>query len=119
MTSIRVLAVIVLPPHLQVSGAARAGERLSYELAGFDDIDIEIANMAGRVGEHLPSSDIDTDTCIEHRRPTRRAVRTMTAGRAASSAAAASKQMSPSQGPCARPSACAVCSSMFQRAGNS
>ncbi|MGE0878837.1 MAG: glycosyltransferase family 4 protein [Acidimicrobiia bacterium] len=74
MTTIRVLAVIVLPPHLKVSGAARAGERLSYELAAFDDIEIEIANMAGHVGEYVPS---DSDIRISRSRPLRHAVRTM------------------------------------------
>ncbi|UEM07348.1 glycosyltransferase (plasmid) [Skermanella rosea] len=36
----KVLATIVVPPHLSVSGATRAAERLSAELARYCDIDI-------------------------------------------------------------------------------
>ncbi|MEX6505849.1 glycosyltransferase family 4 protein [Jiella sp. M17.18] len=41
----RVLAAIVVPPHLTVSGGARAGEALSAALA--DRCDITVANMMG------------------------------------------------------------------------
>ncbi len=41
----RVLAAVVVPPHLSVSGASRAAERLSEQLARFDDVTIDIANM--------------------------------------------------------------------------
>jgi len=41
----RVLAAVVVPPHLSVSGASRAAERLTEQLARFDDVAIDIANM--------------------------------------------------------------------------
>jgi starch synthase len=42
----RVLAAVVVPPHLAVSGASRAAEKLTDELARFDDVSIDIANMS-------------------------------------------------------------------------
>lgn len=45
---IKVLAAIVVPPHLSVSGAARAGELLSGALA--DKCDISVANMMNEGG---------------------------------------------------------------------
>ena len=42
----RVLAAVVVPPHLAVSGASRAAEKLTEELARFDDVAIDIANMS-------------------------------------------------------------------------
>jgi len=43
---VKVLAAVVVPPHLSVSGAARAADRLSDELSRFDDVDIHVASMA-------------------------------------------------------------------------
>jgi starch synthase len=42
---LRVLAAVVVPPHLSVSGASRAAERLSEELARHPGIELDIANM--------------------------------------------------------------------------
>lgn len=46
---IRVLSAIAVPPHLSVSGGARAGERLSSALAGY--CDVTVASMMNGRGE--------------------------------------------------------------------
>jgi glycosyltransferase involved in cell wall biosynthesis len=47
----RVLAAIIIPPHLTASGAVRAGERLSAELA--QHCDIAVASMLNGQAAHL------------------------------------------------------------------
>ena len=51
---IKVLAAIVVPPHLSVSGGARAGELLSAALA--EHCDITVANMMNGELGNLPSA---------------------------------------------------------------
>ena len=62
----RVLAAIVAPPHLSVSGGARAGEQLSAALAS--SCDITVANMM--------SEDFGEATARDARRPSRVPVKT-------------------------------------------
>lgn len=50
----KVLAAIVVPPHLSVSGAARAAEKLSAELARIPEIDIDVASMADQESDLRP-----------------------------------------------------------------
>jgi starch synthase len=51
----RVLATIIIPPHLSVSGGARAGELLSAALSSH--CDMTVASMMNGIGEHdLPTS---------------------------------------------------------------
>jgi glycosyltransferase involved in cell wall biosynthesis len=50
----KVLAAVVVPPHLSVSGAARAAERLSAELAHLDGVEVDVATMAGPPSEPAP-----------------------------------------------------------------
>jgi starch synthase len=44
---VRVLAAVVVPPHLSVSGAARAAEHLSAAVADLDGFTVDVATMAG------------------------------------------------------------------------
>lgn len=50
----RVLAAVVVPPHLSVSGASRAAENLSAELAREPDVALDIANMGVPPGSGAP-----------------------------------------------------------------
>jgi glycosyltransferase involved in cell wall biosynthesis len=50
----RVLAAVVVPPHLSVSGASRAAEHLTEALAGYADVDIDIANMSQPAAGGVP-----------------------------------------------------------------
>ena len=62
--SLKILSAIVVPPHLAVSGASKAAEKLSVALQAHDRIDIANMGMASRVPMDLskPGERIDVRT---------------------------------------------------------